>query len=79
MGCMGVPDTFLGCFNPDQFEIVGLGNGKLGQSIGVKGIPKEHKALMKGHSAAGDLYLLLDNGMPKVPYSRIIIRRKQNQ
>ncbi len=74
-GVMGVPDTIIGSFNPDQFEIVGLGSGTLGQSIGVGGIPKEHKRLMKGHSAAGDLYILVD-GLPKVPYSRILIRNK---
>ena len=74
-GIMGVPDTILGQYNPDQFEIIGLGSGSLGQSIGVGGIPKEHKRLMKGHSAAGDLYLFI-NGMPKVPYSRILIRNK---
>lgn len=74
-GTMGVPDTFLGSYCPDQFEIIGLGSGYLGQSIGVGGIPKEHKQLMRGHSAAGDLYLLVD-GIPKVPYSRILIRKK---
>ena len=74
-GIMGVPDTILGQYNPEQFEIVGLGSGNLGQSIGVGGIPKEHKKLMKGHSAAGDLYMLID-GKPKVPYSRILIRNK---
>lgn len=75
-GMMGVPDSFLEKYNPDQFEIIGLGSGFLGQSIGITGIPKEHKQQMKGHSAAGDLYYLLPDGKPKVPYSRIIIRRK---
>jgi len=74
-GVMGVPDSFLGKYNPDQFEIVGLGSGYLGQSIGVRGIPREHKQLMKGHSAAGDLYMII-NGQPEVPYSRILIRKK---
>lgn len=72
-GMMGVPDTFLTYYNPNQFEIIGLGSGYLGQSIGVGGIPKEHKAMMKSHSAAGDLYYMQD-GKPKVPYSRIIVR-----
>ena len=75
-GIMGVPDTFLGQYNPNDFEIIGLGSGKLGQSIGVGGIPKEHKQMMKGHSAAGDLYMMI-NGKPKVPYSRILIRRRK--
>ncbi len=74
-GVMGVPDSFLAKYCPEQFEIVGLGSGYLGQSIGVGGIPKEHKKLMRGHSAAGDLYMLID-GIPKVPYSRILIRKK---
>ena len=74
---MGVPITFLESYNPNQFEIIGLGSGYLGQSIGIKGIPKEHKKQMKGHSAAGDLYYI-KKGKPYVPYSRILIRRKQN-
>lgn len=75
-GIMGVPVTFLDKYCPEQFEIIGLGSGYLGQSIGIKGIPKEHKQLMQGHSAAGDLYIMV-NGRPKVPYSRILIRKKQ--
>lgn len=73
---MGVPVTFLDKYCPEQFEIIGLGSGYLGQSIGIKGIPREHKQLMQGHSAAGDLYMMV-NGLPKVPYSRILIRKKQ--
>jgi len=75
-GVMGVPVTFLDKYCPEQFEIIGFGSGYLGQSIGIKGIPKEHKQLMKGHSAAGDLYMMV-NGQPKVPYARILIRKKQ--
>lgn len=75
-GIMGVPVTFLDKYCPEQFEIIGFGSGYLGQSIGIKGIPKEHKKLMKGHSAAGDLYMMV-NGSPKVPYARILIRKKQ--
>ena len=74
---MGVPISFIDSYNPDQFEIIGLGSGYLGQSIGITGILPEHKKQMKGHSAAGDLYYLLPDGKPKVPFSRIIIRRKQ--
>ncbi len=75
-GIMGVPVTFLDKYCPEQFKIIGLGSGYLGQSIGIKGIPREHKKLMKGHSAAGDLYMMV-NGLPKVPYARILIRKKQ--
>ena len=76
-GKMGVPITFMDKYNPDQFEIIGLGSGYLGQSIGITGINPEHKKKMRGHSAAGDLYYLLPDGQPKVPFSRIIIRRKE--
>ena len=75
-GVMGVPVTFLDKYCPEQFEIIGLGSGYLGQSIGIKGIPREHKQMMRGHSAAGDLYMMV-NGQPKVPYARILIRKKQ--
>ena len=78
-GVMGVPSSFLDKYNPDQFEIVEMGSGYLGQSIGVGGILKEHKKMMKGHSAAGDLYFLQKDGTPKVPYSRILIRKRAKQ
>ena len=73
---MGVPVSFIDKYCPEQFEIIGLGSGYLGQSIGITGIPKEHKSQMKGHSAAGDLYMI-KNGVPVVPYSRILIRYTQ--
>ena len=76
VGVMGVPVTFLDKYCPEQFEIIGFGSGYLGQSIGIKGIPREHKQMMKGHSAAGDLYMMV-NGQPKVPYARILIRKRQ--
>lgn len=74
-GIMGVPISFLHKYNPEQFEIVGLGSGYLGQSLGIGKINPAHKKIMKGHSAEGDLYFL-DNGIPKVPYSRILIRKR---
>lgn len=78
-GIMGVPVSFMDKYNPDQFEIIGFGSGYLGQSIGVGGIPKDVKAKMRGHSAAGDLYYIDENGNPKVPYARILIRNKHPQ
>jgi hypothetical protein len=76
-GIMGVPVSFMDKYNPEQFKIIGFGSGYLGQSIGIGGIPKDVKAQMKGHSAAGDLYYIDENGKPKVPYARILIRNKQ--
>ncbi len=64
-GMMGVPDTFLDKYNPDQFEIVGLGCGDLAKLIGVG----------KNHRGRTDVAFKV-NGEYKCPYSRIIIRRK---
>ena len=75
-GIMGVPVTFLDKHNPEQFEIIGLGSGYLGQSIGVGEILPKHKKQMIGHSAKGDLYYIDSDGKPKVPYARVLIKRK---
>ena len=64
-GMMGVPDTFLDKYNPDQFEIVGLGCGDLAKQIGVG----------KNHRGRTDVAYQV-GGEYKCPYSRIIIRRR---
>ena len=65
-GMMGVPDTFLYKYNPDQFEIIGMAAGDLAKEIGVK----------KNFRGRTDIALKVD-GKDKSPYSRIIIRRKK--
>lgn len=65
-GTMGVPDTFLEKFNPDQFEIIGLGSGDLAKQAGVT----------KNYRGRTDLAYTI-NGKHKCPYSRILIRRKK--
>ena len=65
-GVMGVPDTVLGSFNPDQFELIGMGSGTLAASIGVK----------KNYRGRTDI-AYTKNGVHKCPYSRILIRRKK--
>ncbi|MBP5544279.1 MAG: modification methylase, partial [Kiritimatiellae bacterium] len=65
-GMMGVPDTFLDKYNPDQFEIVGLGCGDLAKQIGVG----------KNYRGRTDVAFKV-NGVDKCPYSRIIIRRRR--
>lgn len=66
-GLMGVPDGFLEKFNPEQFEIIGLGCGDMAKEIGVT----------KNHRGRTDIAYIDSNGNYKCPYSRIIIRRKQ--
>ena len=67
-GDMGVPDTFIQMYNPEQFEIVGLGCGDMAKKIGIG----------KNHRGRTDL-AYIDNGTPKCPYSRIIVRRRDKQ
>jgi hypothetical protein len=63
-GLIGVPDTFLDKYNPEQFEIIGIPFGNLGKQIGVA----------KNHRGRTDIAITKD-GKPRCPYSRIIIRR----
>ncbi len=78
-GEMGVPITFLDKYNPDQFEIVGLGISNSGIEIGVQPYKPEHKKyrkeIQKRGAVDGDLYMMIDNVIT-VPYARIIIRKR---
>lgn len=77
-GVMGVPITFFDKYNPDQFEIIGLGIASSGLKVGVQPYKPNHKKYRKEvqHKGAvdGDLYMLDENGHPNVPYSRILIK-----
>lgn len=64
-GIMGVPDSILRQFNPEQFEIIGLGSGDLAKQAGVT----------KNYRGRTDLAYTI-NGKSKCPYSRILIRNK---
>lgn len=79
-GMMGVPITFLDKYNPEQFEVIGLGISRSGIEIGVRSYTEEHKTyrktVQKRGAVDGDLYLLDENGHPSVPYARVIIKRK---
>lgn len=68
-GDIGVPDTFLEHYNPDQFEIIGLGCGDLAKEIGIR----------KNHRGRTDVAYKDRDGTDKCPYSRIIIRRKEQK
>lgn len=79
-GYMGVPITFLDKYNPDQFEITGLGISNSGIEIGVQPYKEEHKKyrkeIQKRGAVDGDLYMMT-NGVVDVPYARIIIKNKR--
>lgn len=79
-GAMGVPITFLDKYNPEQFEIIGLGISNSGIEIGVKPYTPEHKKyrkeIQRRGAVDGDLYMI-KNGIVDVPYARILIRNKR--
>lgn len=79
-GYMGVPITFLDKYNPDQFEIIGLGISNSGIEIGVQPYKEEHKKyrkeIQKRGAVDGDLYMMT-NGVVDVPFARIIIKNKR--
>lgn len=81
-GFMGVPITFLDKYNPDQFEIIGLGISNSGIEIGIQPYKAEHKKyrkeIQKRGAVDGDLYMM-KNGSVEVPYARIIIKNKRLQ
>lgn len=78
-GVMGVPVTFLDKYNPEQFEIIGLGISNSGIEVGVHPYKPEHKEyrmkVQKRGAVDGDLYMMVD-GVVTVPYARILIKRK---
>lgn len=79
-GAMGVPITFLDKYNPEQFEIIGLGIATSGLECGVLPYKPEHKKyrkeIQKRGAVDGDLYMMI-NGEVTVPYTRVLIRRKR--
>ena len=64
-GLMGVPDTFLDKFNPEQFELIGIPFGDLGKAIGVT----------RNYRGRTEI-AITKHGKSRCPYSRIIIKRK---
>lgn len=73
-GNMGVPISFLDKYNPEQFEIVGLGRDGEGITVDRNIYPKI-KAL-NPNSRPSHIGFYQKNGIPKEPYARVIIRRK---
>ena len=79
-GVMGVPITFMDKYNPEQFEIIGMAHGEMGQALGIssnytddecKKLLHENKAFRRGFVCYRDK----DNKLI-VPYMRILICKK---
>ena len=79
-GAIGVPITFLDKYNPEQFQIIGLGISNSGIEIGVKPYKEKHKKfrkeVQKRGAVDGDLYMMTD-GIVDVPYARVLIKNKK--
>jgi hypothetical protein len=65
-GLIGVPDSFLEKFNPEQFMLIGIPTGNSGKEIGVT----------KNYRGRTDIALTTQS-KTSCPYSRIIIKRKK--
>ena len=64
-GWMGVPISFLDNYNPEQFELIGMGTGDTAKEIGVE----------KNYRGRTDLAVTVD-GKSKCPFTRIVIKNK---
>lgn len=83
-GAIGVPITFLDKYSPDQFEIIGQGQGNLYRELTEKGLNKKFVedyyrqgntgAIKENHPVLG---YYDKNGKTIIPYMRIIIKNKK--
>ncbi|MCL1814515.1 MAG: adenine-specific methyltransferase EcoRI family protein [Treponema sp.] len=83
---MGVPITFIDKYNPEQFEIVGQGQGNLYRELAKKGLSQKFvddyyqsggKGVIKEDHPVLGYYDL--EGKAVIPYMRIIIKRKRKK
>lgn len=94
-GAMGVPITFLDKYNPDQFEIIGLGNSRENfspnkdyinpQKVMKDGILKNGNAIncvlaIEVQAKPLEIYYISENSNYLIaPYARILIKNKKIQ
>ena len=82
---MGIPVTSIGKLNPEQFEIIGYCQGTLFLEIGGKGVSNEFVIDYYKNGGTGSIgpgwphIVLYQNGKPKIPYARVLIRRVQKE
>ena len=83
-GIMGVPKNFMDVYNPEQFEILGYEREDENIQVGIRTMPEEFLATYRsqggtGHYTKGMKMLCFydENGNAKIPFSRILIKRKQ--
>ena len=76
-GIMGVPITFLGKYNPDQFKILGLSRYTKTKGMSKEFVNAYYKSGQTGMISEGhpDLCYYDHNNTPVVPYMRVLIER----
>ena len=84
IGVMGVPKSFMQHYCPEQFEILGYERDDENIQIGISNLPEKFLQDYrdyggKGHVTKGMRMLCLYNskGIPKIPFSRILIKYTQ--
>ena len=82
-GIMGVPDTFIQYYNPNQFELIGAETGDFADKLGIKPIGEKWISDYRlsggtGHYTANmkSLVIYQKDGKPKKVFSRLLIRNK---
>lgn len=82
-GIMGVPITFIGRYNPNQFELLGLGAGNMLKELGGTTISQEFLDEYLAQGGTGNyvanqhiLAYYDSEGNPVIPYMRVLIKSK---
>ena len=82
-GVMGVPITFLGKFNPDQFEIVAFRKGDDGKDLVFTRDEERESSTVLSYPYTTSIAGMIKNAEGKIngkpTYARITIRRKLNR
>jgi hypothetical protein len=78
-GIMGVPITFLGKYNPDQFRILGLSRYTKTKGMSKEFVDAYYKSGQTGQISEGhpDLCYYDHNNKPVVPYMRVLVKAKK--
>lgn len=76
-GNMGVPNSFLNSYNPEQFVLIGLARDSEEIPVDRSGYPERKK--LNPNTRPSHIGYYLPDGMPKEPFGRIIIRRKKEE
>lgn len=80
-GVMGVPISFLGKYNPDQFEIIGNGQ-TMADELGIRPVGQDFVDLYYAQGNKGQIHAKWNNLVYRaaekvvVPYQRILIQHK---